>query len=228
MFAGKSVVKGFVFAALAAVGVGAAAPRSADAQIIATQVPLSLGTTIAIACSNPGSHQDVAKTPILKNITSAAIPKGRTLYWKASDGDVGSVKLVADLAPGATIQGLGKAGNGYNCSSNFLTSADLTIRKAQFATATSASIEVQNLDAWVDAGPSVTRVEVVSCSGYQVLASADIPAMPVAKGQVKAVSVPLAATSGKRFLRVRADVNKNVMERSESNNLWDDFNSCVW
>jgi hypothetical protein len=224
MFAGKSVVKGFVLAALATIGIGAAAPSAADADVIRPN--FTIGTPIALGCANPSSHQDVAKTPVLKNVTTAAIPKGRTLYWKSTDGDSGSVKLEADLAPGATIQGIGKPGNGYSCTGNFVTSADLTVKKAQWASATSATIEVQNLDLWVDAPATVTRVEVVSCSG-SVLATADLPAMALAKGQSKSATVVLAPTSGKKYLRVRADANKTLLERSEVNNLWDDINSCV-
>lgn len=230
-----SAVKHLLVAA-AALALGVATPKVADADnrmpvspmpTMGTTIPnLYIGTSISLACSNPGSHQDVSKTPSLKNTSGAKIAKGQTLYWKATDGDSGSMKLEADLLPNQSVQVLGKPGNGYQCSSHFLTSADLTIKKAQFASWTSATVEVQNLDAWVDAGPSVTRVEVVSCSG-PVLATVDLAPMPLAKGEVKSVTVPFAQASGKKYLRVRADVNKSIKERNESNNTWDDMNTCI-
>jgi hypothetical protein len=224
LIVGRSVLKGFAFV-IGALALGMASPKRADADLV--RVNLNLGTSIALGCANGGSHQDVAKTPILKNTTAAAIGKGRTLYWKSSDSDYGSVKLEADLAPGATVQGLGHPGNSYTCTSSFVTSADLIVKKAQFATLTSATIEVQNIDSWVDAPPSITRVEVVSCSG-PVLATIDVPAMPLAKGQLKSVTVPFSVPGGKKYLRVRADATKAVIERNEANNLMDDMNSCIY
>lgn len=237
MIAGKSVVKGFVLA-VAAFALSAAAPKTADADnrmplspspmpTVAMPLPqLYIGTPVSIACTNPGSHQDVAKTPSLKNTSGAKIEKGRVLYWKATDGDSGSIKLEADLLPNQAVQVIGKPGNGYQCSSNFLTSPDLTVKKAQFATWSSATIEVQNLDAWVDANPSVTRVEVMSCSG-PTLATVDLAPTSFAKGQTKSFSVQFPQQSGKIYLRVRADQGGSVKERNETNNLWDDMDTCI-
>jgi subtilase family serine protease len=225
----KGVLKGFVFVAGAlALGI-VATPKKAEADLVRAPL-ITLGTSIALSCSNPGSHQDVAKTPILKNITTAPIKAGQTVHWKASDGDYGSMKLQADLAPGASISTIGKPGQSYTCTSNFFTSADLTVQSAQFTYGfAGANVTVQNLDSWVDAPPSIVRVEVVSCNGGAVLASADSSAVALAKGQSKTLSVPFAsAPSGRKYLRVRADANKQVIERNEANNLLDDYNSCLY
>ena len=225
----KGVLKGlgFIVGALA-LGI-VAAPKNAEADLIRAPL-IVLGTTIPLTCSNSGSHQDVAKTPILKNTSGATLHAGQTLSWKSSDGDKGSVKLAADLAPNATIQGIGNPGNAFTCTASFVTSADLTIKGAQFnAGWTSATVQVQNLDSWVDAPPSVVKVEVVQCGSGTVLATGNSVAVPVAKGQAMTVTVPFSsAVSGKKYLRVRADANKQVIERNEQNNLSDDFNSCIY
>jgi hypothetical protein len=221
----KSTVKaGFAVVAAALFAAVVGAPRQANAELV--RPVFNFGTPISLECANAGSHQDVAKTPIIKNTSGAAVAAGRTLFWKSNDGDYGSLKLQSDLAPGATVSAIGKPGNAYSCTSHFLTSPDLTIKKAAFSTSTSASIEVQNLDAWVAAGPSVVRIEVVSCSG-PVLASIDTAPLAMAKGEVKAMTVPFGATSGKKYLRVRADATGKVFERDEKNNLWDDMNTCI-
>ena len=51
--------------------------------------------------------------------------------------------------------------------------------------------------------------------------------MALAKGQSKSVTVPFAQASGRKYLRVRADVNKAIKERNEANNLWDDADTCI-
>ena len=71
----------------------------AEAQI--QVIPITQLSTVFVGCSNPGSSQDVAKTPSLKNTTSYAVPKGSVLNWSANDGDKGSVTLASDRAPSA-------------------------------------------------------------------------------------------------------------------------------
>ena len=78
-----------------------ATPKKAEADLVRAPL-ITLGTSIALSCSNPGSHQDVAKTPILKNITTAPIKAGQTVHWTASDGDYGSMKLQAPMFFGSS------------------------------------------------------------------------------------------------------------------------------
>lgn len=55
---------------------------------------------VKLECKNPGSHQDVAKTPWVKNTTAKTMPKGHKINWKASDGDKGVITLTKDLPAG--------------------------------------------------------------------------------------------------------------------------------
>src|SRR4051812_30742897 len=54
-------------------------PTPALAQVAPS--PLGPYAVKALTCSNPGSQQDVAKEPILKNTTGATLAKGTTIYW---------------------------------------------------------------------------------------------------------------------------------------------------
>ncbi|MFN0111062.1 MAG: hypothetical protein ACKVZH_19550 [Blastocatellia bacterium] len=70
---------------------------------------------VSLGCKNPGSHQDVAKTPSVSNTTGKVLKKGTKLNWSASDGDKGVITLANDLAAGGSVQAMGSAGNGYTC-----------------------------------------------------------------------------------------------------------------
>jgi hypothetical protein len=222
---------GFTVAALSLGILGTtAAPREAAAdgiRIQSTQPLMLLATPVALQCSNPGSHQDVSKTPSLTNNTGAAIPKGHVISWKASDGDHGSIKLESDLAPGASLTVMGQPNNGYSCSASFLSNADLTIKTAAFASASSATFQIENLDPWVATAPQVVRLEVVSCSGAQVLAKVETAPFAVGKGETKSMTVTFPAVSGKNYLRINADVTGQVIEKDEKNNHWDSMGRCI-
>ena len=199
---------------------------SADAQV-RLQPGATLGTAITVGCGSSGGSQDVAKHVILKNDTGKPIPAGKTLSWKASDGDSGSVKLSAELAPGGTVSAQGKLpGNAYTCSAFFFTHPDLAPASAQLASSTSVSVTMQNRDAFVGAGASVTQVSVYSCGG-SLLQTVDLAPMALGAGESKALVVPIKAVSGKVFVRVMADNGKQVVESNEQNNLLDTMNSCL-
>lgn len=69
---------------------------------------------VKIKCRNPGSHQDVAKTPEITNNTRKFIPGSVKIFWTASDGDKGFV--MGPLGAGQSKSGLGDAaGNNYTC-----------------------------------------------------------------------------------------------------------------
>lgn len=76
---------------------------------------IKVGQKVSLGCKNPGSHQDVAKTPSITNTTGKILKKGAKLSWSATDGDKGVVTLQNDLAPNASVQAMGSAGNGYSC-----------------------------------------------------------------------------------------------------------------
>ncbi len=73
---------------------------------------------VSIGCANPGSHQDVAKTPIITNTTNHPIASSIRVYWEASDGDKGFVQ--GPFTVGQSKSGLGSAGNGYSCTAYYL------------------------------------------------------------------------------------------------------------
>lgn len=72
---------------------------------------------VSLTCANPGTHQDVAKTPRITNSTSHAISATTKVYWTASDGDHGFVQ--GPFAINETKSGLGSAGNGYTCQAYY-------------------------------------------------------------------------------------------------------------
>ena len=72
---------------------------------------------VNLTCTNPGSHQDVAKTPSITNNTNKAVPWNTTIYWQASDGDSGHI--AGPLAIGASKQVLGAPGNAYSCTAYY-------------------------------------------------------------------------------------------------------------
>jgi hypothetical protein len=221
-------MKKILFPALAAVSLFAAlAGSDASAQTLSPATAITFVPQVAIECANPGSHQDVAKTPILKNTTGSVIPKGKILRWRSTDGDYGSVQLQSDLAPGAVVRGLGDAGNGYQCTASFSAGApDLTIVSAKWTTATTVAVQVRNLNAFAGAAPSVVRVQSMSCSGLQ-LAAKDSAEIALAKGETKTVILSVPAWTGKSYLRVTADATKKVWESNEGNNVSEDMGSCV-
>jgi hypothetical protein len=202
-------------------------PKEADAQIL-YRTPLLIGTPVAVSCMNPGSHQDVAKNPIIKNTSAATIKAGKTIAWKATDGDKGSMKLLADLPVNGTVTVSGVAGNGYTCSASFMSSADLTISSASLGANNQALFTIQNLDPWVDAPPQVVRFEVVECSSNKVLASLDTAEFPMTKMSGKSFSLSISPSSGKRYVRVKADATGKVGEFNEQNNVYASMDSCVY
>jgi hypothetical protein len=218
---------------LASVAVAAAvvapAPR-VEAQIIAQLPPGGVSLSIVpitIACKNPGSSQDVAKTPVLTNSTSHPIAKGKTLTWKSSDGDGGSLKLDADLLPGASIKAMGKAGNGYTCSSTYLANPDLTVTNAM-PSSSGYVVKVQNLDKHAWAPASTVRIDFLSCSGGAVVATAQGKVDSLFAGGSASVVVATPKPL-KTYIRVTADAAKQVVEGNEGNNVWtESMNGCLY
>ncbi len=72
---------------------------------------------VSLSCRNPGSHQDVAKNPIITNNTRNPISSSTRVYWEATDGDKGFVQ--GPFKIGESKSGLGNAGNGYQCSAYY-------------------------------------------------------------------------------------------------------------
>jgi hypothetical protein len=71
---------------------------------------------VILQCRNYGGQQDVAKNPDIINSTKQTIPSGKTLFWKSTDGDSGSIVLDHSLAPGGKVGVNGKPGQSYTCT----------------------------------------------------------------------------------------------------------------
>lgn len=188
------------------------------------QAPLTLSP---IQCKNPGSSQDIAKTPYLVNATASAIPTGTTLFWKSSDGDGGEYKLTAPLAPNASVKTMGKAGQVYTCQGSLTSWPDLVVKKASLG-ASSAVIDIANTDLNADAAESVAQIELFNCSSGTLQKSAISVPVAVPKGQTRSFTIPVTHT-GRVYIRATADVQKKVNERSEVNNTWaESTNVCLY
>lgn len=74
---------------------------------------------VPLTCENPGTHQDVSKTPIITNTTGKYIGADVKVYWKATDGDKGYVQ--GPFAINEKKLASGRAGNGYQCEAYYLT-----------------------------------------------------------------------------------------------------------
>lgn len=78
----------------------------------------SISRIVYLNCQNPGTHQDVAKTPIITNNTQSNIAASKKIFWNATDGDSGYI--MGPLAVGASKQALGNAGNAYQCTAYYI------------------------------------------------------------------------------------------------------------
>ena len=189
--------------------------------------PLQIGTAVDLQCTNPGSSQDVAKTPIIKNTSGAMLKKDYLVWWRTNSGDKGYFRLSADLAPGATVKAQGAPGNAYSCTANILSRPDLVPVNAQWQGTTAVKVDVSNLDPWIAADSSTIRLEVMACSG-QVLQTYDSAPLGFAKGEAKSVTFNAKYVPGKTYLRVTADATAKILELNEKNNVLDGASSCVW
>lgn len=73
---------------------------------------------VNLQCRNPGTHQDVAKTPKITNTSGHALSADIKVYWSASDGDNGFV--MGPFQINQSKLGLGEAGNAYSCEAYYL------------------------------------------------------------------------------------------------------------
>jgi hypothetical protein len=226
-FAGKASKFGLGVLAMGAAIVGFSMTSTEEA----TAGSIPLPTFVSVQCSNPGSSQDVAKTPAIKNTSLTTLYKGQRINWYASDGDLGQVTLGADLPPGATVKAMGKAGNGYTCTSSYVAMPDLKIRQAKVVSSTEAMVEVQNADPYSTAPGSAVLFELRSCNTNAVLATSKSANIALGKGEFKAITFALPATAqvpGRKYVRAVADVDARVSESNEQNNLWNSQSSCLY
>jgi hypothetical protein len=96
---------------------------------------------------------------------------------------------------------------------------------------TEALVEVQNADPYSTAPGSAVLFELRSCNTGAVLATSKSANIPLAKGELKAITFPLPASSqvpGRKYVRAVADVDGRVSESNEANNLWNAQSSCLY
>ena len=197
----------------------------------AAPAPASAGgilTSVAVTCTNPGSSQDVVKTPSLTNSTSTKIPAGKMVFFKSSDGDVGTLLLPADLLPGASVKLQGaKPGQVYACTGSFYSQADLVVSSAALGM-TEATVNIRNTNPWVDAIPSAVRLQIINCSGNAVQKTVYSAPISVPKSSTRSVKIPVTSV-GRVYFKVLADGQKAVPESNESNNEFESSqNSCLY
>jgi subtilase family serine protease len=84
----------------------------------------------------------------------------------------------------------------------------------------------ENRSAHITSMPDLTRLEVMSCSG-QVLQKYESAPIAIPKNQVRSVTFPATFVPGKAYLRVTADATLKVLERNETNNVYDGSGSCI-
>lgn len=186
---------------------------------------LQFATSVPLACKNPGTHQDVGKSPTIQNTSGAKLRAGQQIHWTATDGDKGSITLKVDVPPNGTFQVIGIAGRSYQCTAQFFTTPDLVAKDARWANADEAYVAVGNQDAWLDAPASVALLETVSCGG-QVLATREISLGVLKKSTGSGFRVPMKRVP-KAYLRLTVDAKKQILEKDEKNNVYADSDSCV-
>ena len=220
------VMKKIVVSGLLALGFAAIALSPETSASAKDRIAIQLGSSVSLGCQNPGSSQDVEKTPIIKNTTGVKLDKGHIIWWHTNGGETEHFALAADLLPGATTLGSGGPGNGYSCTANIFSMPDLIPSKVEWLGTTALKVDVKNLDPFVPSEAAVTRLEVMSCSG-DVLQTYDSAPMTFAKNEAKTITFPAKFVPGKAYLRITADATKKVLERNETNNVYDGSGSCV-
>ena len=92
-------------------------------------------------------------------------------------------------------------------------------------------VELQNADPYSTAAGSAVLFELRSCNTNAILASSKSSNVALGKGEFKAISFALPASSqvpGKKYVRAVADVDARVSESNEQNNLWNAQSSCLY
>ncbi len=187
---------------------------------------LKLGKQIALPCANPGSHQDVAKTPTITNDSVATIPKGKVIEWTASDGDSGKLTLEKDLPKRGTVQVSGQAGQSYTCTAKFDAGVADLVAKAPAFTATGLTLQIANSNAFVGAAGAAVRVEYRSCASHTAIVAKDVGPIDVAGGSTVGLPVVITKPAGS-YVWVKVDSTQKVLESNEQNNVHDDVDACV-
>jgi len=177
------------------------------------------GPAIALECRGPGLSEHAYRDHIIKNTSTFELPRGTRVFWRASNGGSGMALLDAELLPGATVR-VTEAGRtkGYACTARFYAgSADLAIRAIQWAGATTASLEIVNLNPWVDAPASVLKLQAFKCRSTEV-SSVDSPVGVIERAGVRTLTLKISK-SGADYLQATANATETFAEDDRLNNV---------
>ena len=219
------IVAGIVGLASSALSTGA----DADIPVGTANV---LSVKISLTCSYGVS--DVARVYSVTNNQTKTIKAGTRIHAESTltgtfpnDKRPGSAVLAADLAPGQVTQVL-VAGqtNAGTCTAHFFAGqADVTIESLAWTKVPlpngkftdGARVVIRNLNQWVNAGTSKTRVSSMACNEQPVeTKDVDTPAIPA--GGAKTVFVALSKAYPAAYLRAQANANHGFLELKKDNN----------
>lgn len=215
--------------ALASLALALASPSSAEvpqnlppsSPTIGTVQPMQLMVQIPLACSGSGASDVVSRKHSIKNTTGHAIPKGTVVHWTASNKGSGSLTLSSDLAPDASVDVIepGQT-NGYTCTAGFYPgNPDFAVKSVQWTSATTASVEIANLNPWSDAKASTVRVQSLKCIQSPV-GSVDAQAPAIPKGGSVTVTVNGLPKSAADYLMATANATSTAPEGpNKANNV---------
>ncbi len=209
---------------------------SAMSTDVDADIPVSAPNVLSVKISLPCSYgvSDVARVYNVTNNQSKAIKAGTRIHAESTltgtypnDKRPGSAVLAADLAPGKTTQVL-VAGqtNAGSCTAYFLAGqADVTIESLAWAkvplpngkSVDGARVVIRNLNQWVNAGTSKTRVSSVACN-EQLVETKDVDTPAIPAGAAKTVFVVLSKAYPAAYLKAQANANNGFLELKKNNN----------
>jgi hypothetical protein len=176
------------------------------------------GPAITLGCKGPGPSELSYRDHVLKNTTRHELLPGTRVFWTTNNGGSGIALLDTHLAPEATFR-VRESGRtkGYACTARFYAgSADLAIRLVQWTDATTASVEVVNLNPWVDAPASVLKLQALKCPATEVV-RVSLPVGAIERAGVR-VLTPSIAQDGADYLLATANATNTFTEDETLNN----------
>lgn len=190
-------------------------PTVGPAQPVATAIQLA--PSIDLVCSGAGASDVASRKHSIKNSTAFPIPKGTTILWSASNKGSGRVVLAENLAPNASVDVMEPGStSGYTCTARFSPGpADFAVKKVQWTSATTATVEIANLNPWTDAAASTARVASMRCAGSATVQSLDVPVPAIPKGASTTLTVTIAKANAD-YLMATANANNAVSELAEN------------
>lgn len=88
--------------------------------LLASELNSTSQARVNLTCRDSRSQQTYAKRPIITNTTGETIPANKTVYWKADDGDFGSVEGPFAINESKVGSGSIWPGHNYRCEAYYL------------------------------------------------------------------------------------------------------------